>query len=171
MRGDGPVGWCRAWQVNLFARLARAELAYDRLHHLIADNASDNLFNQCFAGRPLPFQIDGNFGGTAGIAEMLLHSHAGQIELLPALPRAWPSGRVKGLCARGGFVVDMAWKEGKLTEATIRSKIGNVCRVRCAAPLNVTCGSKAVETRAPEAGARGLIEFATLTGATYTLAP
>ncbi|KPJ70306.1 MAG: hypothetical protein AMS14_11000 [Planctomycetes bacterium DG_20] len=174
MRGDGPVGWSRAWQVNLFARLAQAELAYDRLHHLIADNASDNLFNQCFAGRPLPFQIDGNFGGTAGIAEMLLQSHTGQIELLPALPSAWPNGRVRGLCARGGFVVDMAWKEGtlaELAEATIRSKVGKVCRARSAAPLNVTCGGKAVETRAPEAGAPGLIEFDTEAGATYTLAP
>jgi len=124
----GDVGWANAWKTALYARLLDRDQAYGYLQRLIGRNAFPNLFNACWPGRT--FQIDGNFGGTAGIVEMLLQSHAGEIHLLPALPDAWPAGQVKGLCARGGFVVDIEWKNRALSQLKILSKIGGNCRIR-----------------------------------------
>jgi len=136
MRGDESTGWSMGWKVNIWARLQDGNRAYKLLNDqikLVTDSdaqfESGGTYANMFAAHP-PFQIDGNFGVTAGIAEMLVQSHDGAIHLLPALPDAWPEGHVTGLVTRGGFVIDMAWREGKISKLSIYSRLGGPLRLR-----------------------------------------
>jgi len=155
--GGGQTGWSRAWIVSFYARLLEGETAYRNLLALLRKSTLTNLFDT----HP-PFQIDGNFGGAAGIAEMLVQSHRGFIQVLPALPAAWADGRFRGLCARGGFELDAAWSGGRVVELRVRSKAGGRLRLAdpfAGRPVEVT-GAEPGEARPKD----GMIEIATRPG-------
>jgi alpha-L-fucosidase 2 len=190
-RGGLTMGWSRGWKINLWARLEDGERAYEMLRNQLRLEVKEELqhgddgewhggtYPDLFSCGP-PMQVDGNFSGCSGIAEMLLQSYGGEISLLPALPGPWPEGSVKGLRARGGFEVDVTWNASKVTRGAVRSALGGRCRVRAHAPLRVSLEGRSVKAEYPtELAAYGLkkgmirptvlSEFETAAGKEYVL--
>lgn len=161
--GGGHTGWSRAWIINFWARLEDGEKAYANVQDLLSHSTLPNLFDN----HP-PFQIDGNFGGAAGITEMLLQCHAGSLHVLPALPEAWPHGEVTGLRARGGFEVDIRWSNGLLVEACIRAGAANSCVVQSSIPLIVRKDGHEVKDVFSK---DGLVSWTVSAGSEYVLSP
>ncbi|MBS1573797.1 MAG: glycoside hydrolase family 95 protein, partial [Bacteroidetes bacterium] len=160
-RGDGAAGWSRAWKVALWARL------YDgnRANKIFKGYLKEQCYPQLFAMCGTPMQVDGTFGITAGITEMLIQSHEGVIDLLPALPDEWREGEINGVHARGAFELNIKWKEGKLEVAQLFSKQGAVCRIRAHVPVFITGRGKRIKTKMKE----DVIEFPTEKGIVYTI--
>jgi alpha-L-fucosidase 2 len=163
--GGGRTGWSRAWIANMWARFGDGDKAYENLKALLAENTSPSLLD---LHPPEIFQIDGNSGAAAAVAEMLVQSHAGEVHLLPALPRAWPAGTVKGLRARGAYGVDIDWKEHAMQSARLSVVKTGPCRIRTAVEIDVMQAGKAVSVRRPEAG---VVTFQAHQGTNYDLVP
>lgn len=173
LRGDAGTGWSLAWKINFWARLLDGNHAYGLVRDLLraagqktaGENYTGNgsgAYPNLFDAHP-PFQIDGNFGGVSGMSEMLLQSHLGEIDLLPALPDAWPAGTITGLKARGNFEVSINWMNHKLVSSTIKSQIGGLCKLRTPGPVII----KGIKVKSQKSNIGYLTVFQTVKGSTY----
>lgn len=160
IHGGGRTGWSSAWVANMWARLYDSRMVSENLKRLLSHYTNPNMT----ATKP-PFQTEGNFGGAAAIAEALLQSCGGEVNLLPALPEEWSSGHVNGLRAKGGFTVNINWVEGKLTDAEIYSELGGELRLRANCVVSITCGGESVNSCIDD----GVIIFSTEQGKTYNI--
>ena len=160
--GGGHTGWSRAWMINFYARLFDGEKVYDNISALLSNSTADNMFDM----HP-PFQIDGNFGGTAGITEALLQSECGEIIILPALPKRWQSGSFRGLRARGGYTVGCEWQGGKAQRITLRADSDGVCRLVTDKNIRITCGGEEIGFEYTD----GCAVFTAAHGRQYTVTP
>ena len=158
--GGGHTGWSRAWIINLWARLNDGEKVYENIAALLAYSTNKNMLDN----HP-PFQIDGNFGGAAGISEALLQSINQELILLPALPKEWENGSFENLKARGGFTVSCKWENSKFSEALIVSNSGEVCRLIVNTPVKVLCNGEEIFCEEKD----GAIVFNTISGKSYNI--
>jgi alpha-L-fucosidase 2 len=160
-RKDGGAGWTRAWKMSCWARLYDGERALAVFKKNLKEQSLPQLFSLCFSA----MQVDGSFGNAAGISEMLIQSHDGFINLLPALPAEWSSGKIKGMRARGGFEISMEWKDNRITSAAISSLAGGKLRINAEKNINVYCNGKRIKSFMTN---QGITEIETIAGQTYT---
>ena len=161
-RGDGACGWSRAWKMNLWSRLYDGERALSIYKGFLKEQSFLSLFAKCGE----PFNIDGSLGQTAGITEMLVQSHEGVIDLLPAVPNEWRTGQFEGVRVRGGFELNMAWKDKKITTVEINSLAGKKCRINAGSGYEVTQHGNKIAFSENEDGS---LEFDTAEGEMYLL--
>ena len=161
---NGDIGWGKAWRIGLQARLQNANFAYLYTTNMLTRDVSTNLMFTDVVNR----QCDGIFGALGSVTEMLLQSQSGELHLLPALPPKWTNGLISGICARGGFTVDLQWQSNRLTSANILSRLGSTCRVRSRCPIGVKLGSNYIDATMI---LPGLYEFGTIAGSNYSVMP
>jgi alpha-L-fucosidase 2 len=167
--GSGSTGWSRSWIINCMARLEDGEAAYQNVLQLIRQSTRHNLFDVCGLKENSPYQIDGNLGGPSGLIEMLLQSHGGVVRLLPALPKAWPDGSFRSLRARGGLEVDLEWKDGKATKATLRASLTRTHMLTASGGQRITGIKQGLKEIKIAAQPDGSVRLAVINGDTYFL--
>jgi alpha-L-fucosidase 2 len=167
--GGGSTGWSRSWIINCMARLEDGDAAYENVLQLFRQSTRHNLFDVCGLKANSPFQIDGNLGGPSGLVEMLLQSHGGVVRLLPALPKAWPEGSFRGLRARGGLEVDLEWKGGRASRATLRASLNRTQTIYPPKGQVIASVTKSGQKSTPSTAADGALLLKAKSGSSYSI--